>query len=190
MKTSTGKTFTLLAVATALAATACSDPDPVAETPSITKTETTTAEAELPTSEPSTSMVATSPATSSAVAAPTHHHFVNEGQIGGNCGTTAYGDKIEAGDATSCEFAAILFDAALASEWALSAPDPTVTAIPMSTVTATSPVTGESYTVKCAIGSDAMALWCGDRDDGGPYIMVNRDYDNAAGMSIRKQIGL
>ena len=190
MKTSTGKTLTLLAVAAALSATACSSPDPVTETPTVTKTKTTTAEAELPTSELSNSMGATSPAASSAVAAPTHHHFVNEGQIGGDCGTTAYGDTIKAGDATSCEFAAILFDAALASEWTLAAPGPTATELPVSMVTATSPVTGEAYTMKCRIGSDGMVMQCGDKDDGGPYIMVSRDYDNPTGMSIRQQIGL
>ena len=190
MKNSTGKTFPVLIVTAALSATACSGPDPVTETPTITKTETTTAEAELPTSEPSTSLAATSPAASSAAAAPAHNHFINEGQIGGNCGTTAYGDTIKAGDATSCEFAAILFDAALASEWTLAAPGPTATEIPVSTVTATSPVTGEAYTMKCRIGSDGMVMQCGDKDDGGPYIMVSRDYDNTEGTSIRRQIGI
>lgn len=190
MKILTGKTFPVLAVAAALSATACSGPDPVTETPTVTKTKTTTAEAELPTSELSTSMGATSPAVSSAAAAPAHNHFINDGQIGGDCGTTAYGDTIKAGSKTSCDFAAILFDAALASDWALVAPGPTATAIPATTVTATSPVTGDSYTVSCNIGSDSMALWCGNQDDGGPYIMVNRDYDNPTGMSIRQQIGL
>ena len=52
-------------------------------------------------------------------------HNINVGQVGGACGYTNQGDKIHAGENTSCEFAAAMFDLVAAQfyrEWLLQHP--------------------------------------------------------------------
>ncbi|MEK0086338.1 hypothetical protein [Corynebacterium sp. KPL4072] len=87
-------------------------------------------------------------------------HNIHVGQIGGYCGTSSSGDSIDAGDATSCEFAAAVFDAAMQASYTLHSPDPTVTAVYQADITASSPATKQSYNLKCHMGSDQRNLTC------------------------------
>ena len=94
------------------------------------------------------------------------NHNIHVGQIGGYCGTSSSGDSIDAGDATSCEFAAAVFDAAMQASYTLRSPDPTVTSVYHADVSASSPVTKQSYNLDCRMGSDQRVLTCekpGDR---------------------------
>lgn len=85
-------------------------------------------------------------------------HNIHVGQIGGYCGTSSSGDSIDAGDATSCEFAAAVFDAAMQASYTLRSPDPTVTSVYHADVSASSPVTKQSYDLDCRMGSDQRVL--------------------------------
>ena len=87
-------------------------------------------------------------------------HNIHVGQIGGYCGTSSSGDSIDAGDATSCEFAAAVFDAAMQASYTLRSPDPTVTSVYHADVSASSPVTKQSYDLDCRMGSDQRVLTC------------------------------
>ncbi|MDN8634795.1 MULTISPECIES: hypothetical protein [Corynebacterium] len=87
-------------------------------------------------------------------------HNIHVGQIGGYCGTSSSGDSIDAGDATSCEFAAAVFDAAIQASYTLRSPDPTVTSVYHADVSASSPVTKQSYDLDCRMGSDQRVLTC------------------------------
>ena len=88
------------------------------------------------------------------------NHNIHVGQIGGYCGTSSSGDSIDAGDATSCEFAAAVFDAAMQASYTLRSPDPTVTAVYHADVSASSPVTKQSYDLDCHMGTDLRNLTC------------------------------
>lgn len=88
------------------------------------------------------------------------NHNIHVGQIGGYCGTSSSGDSINAGDATSCEFAAAVFDAAMQANYALRSKSPTVTAVYHADITASSPVTKQSYKLDCHMGSDQRNLTC------------------------------
>ena len=87
-------------------------------------------------------------------------HNIHVGQIGGYCGTSSSGDSIDAGDATSCEFAAAVFDAAMQANYTLRSKSPTVTATYHADITASSPVTEQSYNLDCHMGSDQRNLTC------------------------------
>ena len=87
-------------------------------------------------------------------------HNIHVGQIGGYCGTSSSGDSIDAGDATSCEFAAAVFDAAMQASYTLRSPDPTVTSVYHADVSASSPGTKQSYDLDCRMGSDQRVLTC------------------------------
>ena len=87
-------------------------------------------------------------------------HNIHVGQIGGYCGTSSSGDSIDAGDATSCEFAAAVFDAAMQASYTMRSKDPTVTAVYQADITASSPVTKQSYNLDCHMGSDQRNLTC------------------------------
>lgn len=93
------------------------------------------------------------------------NHNIHVGQIGGYCGTSSSGDSIDAGDATSCEFAAAVFDAAMQASYTMRSKDPTVTAIYHADITASSPVTKQSYNLDCHMGSDRRNLTCEKPDD-------------------------
>lgn len=88
------------------------------------------------------------------------NHNINVGQIGGYCGTSSLGDSIDAGDATSCEFAAAVFDAAMQASYTMRSKSPTVTATYHAGITASSPVTKQSYNLDCRMGSDQRVLTC------------------------------
>ena len=87
-------------------------------------------------------------------------HNIHVGQIGGYCGTSSSGDSIDAGDATSCEFAAAVFDAAMQASYTMRSKDPTVTAVYHADITASSPVTKQSYNLDCRMSSDQRVLTC------------------------------
>ena len=87
-------------------------------------------------------------------------HNIHVGQIGGYCGTSSSGDSIDAGDATSCEFAAAVFDAAMQASYTMRSKDPKVTAVYHADITASSPVTKQSYNLDCRMGSDQRVLTC------------------------------
>ena len=94
---------------------------------------------------------------------------VYKGQVGGNCGTTPEGAKIRAGDNTSCEFAAMVYNRAIAATWTMTN-NPTVTSIPVTTLTGVpSPVTDETYDLKCSVGSDSQSMSCAEAD-GSPSV--------------------
>ena len=111
-------------------------------------------------------------------------HSINTGQVGGECGTTEFGDRIKAGPATSCEFAAEIFDVAYAATWHYVAANPNVNAVPRADISVTSPVTGETYPMVCKMGSDGRDMWCDHPEDesnsvhfytsGGSQRMANR----------------
>lgn len=88
------------------------------------------------------------------------NHNIHVGQIGGYCGTSSSGDSIDAGDATSCEFAAAVFDAAMQASYTRRSKNPTVTAVYHADITASSPVTKQSYNLDCHMGSDQRNLTC------------------------------
>ena len=88
------------------------------------------------------------------------NHNIHVGQIGGYCGTSSSGDSIDAGDATSCEFAAAVFDAAMQASYTRRSKSPTVTATYHADVTASSPVTKQSYDLDCHMGTDLRNLTC------------------------------
>lgn len=89
------------------------------------------------------------------------------GQIGGDCGTVD-GVTVTAGDATSCGFAMNVAQEALhPGSWGPGvAPDPTVTAPwGSTTVTTSSPATGETYTLDCSSGTDPFGASCRGGND-------------------------
>lgn len=88
------------------------------------------------------------------------NHNIHVGQIGGYCGTSSSGDSIDAGDATSCEFAAAVFDAAMQASYTMRSKSPTVTATYQADITASSPVTKQAYSLDCGIGTDLRVLTC------------------------------
>lgn len=85
---------------------------------------------------------------------------VNSGQVGGHCGTASNGISIRANDSTSCEFAAIIFDRAMAATYHWT-DNPGVTSIPVTELVGVpSPVTGQLYNLECILGSDQRTLSC------------------------------
>lgn len=104
-------------------------------------------------------------------------HNIHVGQIGGYCGTSSSGDSIDAGDATSCEFAAAVFDAAMQASYTMRSKDPTVTAVYHADITASSPVTKQSYNLDCRMGSDLRGLTCekpGDKTVQASFVTADR----------------
>ena len=82
-----------------------------------------------------------------------------KGKVGGSCGTTPDGATIRVGESTSCDFAAVVYSAAMNATWKMTN-STDAPSIPVTEIHATSPVTGKSYTLKCDVGSDAQGLWC------------------------------
>lgn len=149
-----------------------------AEPATITQTITTTTSQDEKTAAPASAVENTEPQTFST------RHSINAGQVGGECGTTEFGDRIKAGPATSCEFAAEIFDVAYAATWHYVAANPNVNAVPRTDISVTSPVTGETYPMVCKMGSDGRDMWCDHPEDennsvhfytsGGSQRMANR----------------
>lgn len=102
----------------------------------------------------------------------TSQHNIHPGQVGGDCGTTNQGDRITAGSQTSCEMAAAMFDAAMASNFHAWSPDPTVTKVARTEVSVHSPVTNDTYELTCFTGTSYDAMICG-KPTGAPYYVPN-----------------
>lgn len=162
-----------LAVATAFVLSACSDNDPMtSETLDPVAEETPTAEKSTTPESPDSASTTTE---EDEVPSPTRadeqqeedagEQTINASQVGGDCGVTPEGDTIFAGSATSCEFAAAMFGPARKASYALYQADPTVNPLYTASITAKSPVTGESYQLTCQIGSDLAGLSCRKPDD-------------------------
>lgn len=98
----------------------------------------------------------------------TSQHNIHPGQVGGDCGTTNQGDQITAGSQTSCEMAAAMFDAAMASNFYAWTPDPTVTKVARTEVSVHSPVTNDTYELTCFTASSGTDMTCG-KPTGAPY---------------------
>jgi hypothetical protein len=85
----------------------------------------------------------------------------NPDQVGGTCGVLD-GAKVTAGESTSCGFAMNVAAQALQPVYGpdtISSPDANGYA-GVATVTATSPSTGQTYTMQCGIGSAASSSVC------------------------------
>lgn len=93
-------------------------------------------------------------------------------QVGGNCGTIGQ-LSFSANENTSCGFAANVASAAAAAEFYIWTPDPTVTGVPAADITATSPTTGETYEMRCLIGSSRVAGTCSGGNDASVSITRN-----------------
>lgn len=116
------------------------------------------------------------------------NHTITRGQVGGDCGTTDQGDFITAGYNTSCEMAAATYDAAIKAHFVMTSPDPTVTAIPKTNVVVTSPATGQSYNLKCIIGSDGRNMLCGNPPAGANAKKSDQVYVNISSEGARSPI--
>lgn len=107
-------------------------------------------------------------------AAPSGNHNITVGQVGGYCGTTSAGEEIDAYDATSCEFAAAIYDAAMQADFASSG-----NSTPHVYLDVVSPATGGTYPIDCWPGSSGETLICdnpNDRDVGAYFTGPNGGY--------------
>lgn len=106
---------------------------------------------------------ATSTAAPAAPAAQPHSNNVaaNPEQIGGYCGMTSDGAEVDADDDASCAFAMAIYDAAIsqAYESRTGASGNTVLAA-VNDFQVTSSVTGQTYTLRCFVGTDGRGLIC------------------------------
>lgn len=96
-------------------------------------------------------------------------HNINVGQVGGACGYTNQGDKIHAGENTSCEFAAAMFDEAIKHTFTWSQRSSTVNGSYNTHISVASPATKQTYDLRCAIGSDTRTFYCGIDGDNSVY---------------------
>lgn len=98
-----------------------------------------------------------------APAAQPHSNNVaaNPEQIGGYCGMTSDGAEVDADDDASCAFAMAIYDAAIAQayESRTGASGNTVLAT-VNDFKVTSPVTEQTYTLGCFVGTSGQALIC------------------------------
>lgn len=104
--------------------------------------------------------------------APNADYTINPGQIGGDCGMTADGMVLKAGDATSCEFAGAMYEAGINAEYRWRQRNPTVNGAYGAELTVASPITKETYEISCAIGSDHRYLGCGVYEDNSVHVSV------------------
>lgn len=103
---------------------------------------------------------------------PNADYTINPGQIGGDCGMTADGMVLKAGDATSCEFAGTMYEAGINAEYRWRQRNPTVNGAYGAELTVASPITKETYEISCAIGSDLRYLGCGVYEDNSVHVSV------------------
>ena len=79
---------------------------------------------------------------------------------------------VDPGSKSSCAYVAELYKAATAATYTYGPYNPQVTSVPKTTVTVTSPTTGQTYSVDCRIGSAGGTLTCekdGDRNSGASF---------------------
>lgn len=105
----------------------------------------------------------TSNAAPAAPAAQPHSNNVaaNPEQIGGYCGMTSDGAEVDANDDASCAFAMAIYDVAIAQayESRAGASGNTVLAT-VNDFKVTSPVTNQTYTLRCFVGTAGQTLIC------------------------------
>lgn len=168
-----GLASTLL-LASGLAISACGAPNAAQDSPETVTVKQTVTEYEDPTpaetappaGEAAPEAQPEQPAPEAAPAPPAGNHNINVGQVGGDCGTTDSGIPIKAGSATSCEFAAAMFDAALQATFTVThVASSEVTQVPHAAVTVASPVTKETYNLDCRLGSDWATVTCEKPED-------------------------
>lgn len=80
----------------------------------------------------------------------------------------ANGDELKVGEATSCEFALAMYEAAFSATYYMHSSDPTANALPRTSFELRSPVTGETYPINCYSGSDGKGLRCYDSSEADP----------------------
>lgn len=124
---------------------------------------------------------AMSTAVPAAPAAQPHSNNIaaNPEQIGGYCGMTSDGVRVDANDDASCAFAMAIYDAAIAQayESRTGASGNTVLAT-VNDFKVTSPVTEQTYTLGCFVGTSGQALICSQ---------PSSPYGNSGGASFNRE---
>lgn len=153
----------VVALSVAALATACSNASDSEETETPVTVYSTVTESPS-SSAPETSTTTQQPTTTSSNAPSTHN--INTGQVGGDCGYTEDGLTIHAGDRTSCEFTAAIYDEAKTKVYQrTTSQEDGHDVLPRAMFTVTSPVTGETYGMTCRPGSDQSTLTCENDKD-------------------------
>lgn len=148
-----------------ITATGCSDnsdPEVVTVTANAPTSEQTDADGPSPTAAGPATTVPAVPDVPAAPAAPAATVPAdNPDQIGGVCGTID-GAEVTAGGTTSCGFAMNVASQALQPVYGQDTTSPSDAQgyAGVATVTATSPSTGQTYTMQCGIGSAASSSVC------------------------------
>ncbi|WP_408924640.1 hypothetical protein ACKFRT_05605 [Corynebacterium sp. YSMAA1_1_F7] len=96
-----------------------------------------------------------------------------------DCGVTANGAEISVPLRTSCEFADVIYAAALKPTYVYRSSDPNVTAIPRASITVTAPDSGDTHAMDCYVGSDGSTLSC--------QVGKSNDYDFGAGFTLKQK---
>lgn len=158
----------------------CSDPN-TSSTPASITTVVTVADA--PVSTPP-SPASGDTGTAAAETKP-ERAVVDATGVGAVCNRVlANGDELKVGEATSCEFALAMYEAALGATYYMHSSDPTVTALPRTSFELRSPVTGETYPINCYAGSDSRALSCYNPNDETVGIGVNAQNGNTFNLRL------
>lgn len=92
-------------------------------------------------------------------------HNINAGQVGGSCDTTTDGKEIRAMQKSSCEFAAAIYDVAISQSYTSKIGASGNAAYRSPSFQVNRPVTGQSFTIACRVGSDGTGLLCEDPND-------------------------
>lgn len=96
-----------------------------------------------------------------------------------DCGVTANGAEISVPLRTSCEFADVIYAAALKPTYVYRSSDPSVTAIPRANITVTDPDSGDTHAMDCRVGSDGSTLTC--------QVGKSNDYDFGADFALKQK---
>ncbi|MGJ4117094.1 hypothetical protein ACN4D0_08830 [Corynebacterium macclintockiae] len=96
-----------------------------------------------------------------------------------DCGVTANGAEISVPLRTSCEFADVIYAAALKPTYVYRSSDPSVTAIPRASITVTDPDSGDTHAMDCLVGSDGSTLMC--------QVGKSNDYDFGADFTLKQK---
>lgn len=151
--------FFIPATIAVLLVTGCSAEQPTESVPEpVTVTSTVFAEA---TDSPTSAASAHAPEPAGSPAAEAQPATQTASQVGGFCGTVQGEIEVEAFSATSCEFAMEMYNAAINATFTMSRSDPTTTAVPaVHGLKVSSPITRQTYTIDCFIGSAGDTLSC------------------------------
>lgn len=97
-----------------------------------------------------------------------------------DCGVTANGAEISVPLRTSCEFADVIYAAALKPTYVYRASAPNVTALPRASITVTDPDSGDTHAMDCRVGSDGSTLTC--------QVGKSNDYDFGADFALKQKM--